>query len=710
MERYNEILAKGKPDYTTLYDHLYYVVMTTEKVAGYLGMNKQIARSGAILHDIGKASPVFQKRLHKRFSLVDNPFRHELASLFFLPLFDKSIHYELIEMVVAHHKSIKQDIRELGILDLEDRFENVFELHINNWDIWSHDALGILKAFDISTRTISKVEAEKAYYEAVDYCEHRQNGYSKWKGLIVAADHFASALIENTEKHIKRLFVVPDLTFYNPYHELYPLSHISTQSNKTHTIVTASTGAGKTDFLLKRCKGRVFYTLPYQASINAMYNRIRNDLKRQNQHVDIRVLHASSRLVIKNRKTEERTLQGHIGSAIKVLTPHQMASIVFGTRGYEAVLLDIKECDVILDEIHTYTHITQAIVLKIVEILHHIGCRIHIGTATMPTVLYSKILDIVGQTNIYQVRLPEEKLNQFDRHIVHKLDNYDQSLEIIEGAVNTNQKVLIVCNKVKTAQERFNDLLEQFSEIPLLLIHSRFKRMHRNHKELTLMNLNQLNQPCIVVSTQVVEVSLDISFDLMITDTAPLDALIQRFGRINRKRNKQTIGIQKPVYVVAPPENRKEALPYKPEILQSSFDVLPDEQILREADLQAMIDTVFPELDTVNVEKNAIFKNGKWRIEELVHFPKSVLLEALDIDSAVCVVVSDRQSYEEYDYETRMEFEIPVSYWSVGSLSLDKSDKGNKPFIVPDMAYSEEIGLDMDKVKPENYNVTDRFL
>lgn len=69
-----------------------------------------------------------------------------------------------------------------------------------------------------------------------------------------------------------------------------------------------------------------------------------------------------------------------------------MDSIVFGTRGFEAMLLDVMDCDVILDEIHTYTDATKAIVLKIVEVLNHFNCKIHIGTATMPCVLYKDIL------------------------------------------------------------------------------------------------------------------------------------------------------------------------------------------------------------------------------------------------------------------------------------------------------------------------------
>jgi CRISPR-associated endonuclease/helicase Cas3 len=93
--------------------------------------------------------------------------------------------------------------------------------------------------------------------------------------LLKAADHFGSAFSYNTEKQLSSLFEKPDLSFYlNEAREsdLFPLSKVDPKDKREHTLVVAPTGAGKTDFLLKRTQGRVFYTLPFQASINAMWN------------------------------------------------------------------------------------------------------------------------------------------------------------------------------------------------------------------------------------------------------------------------------------------------------------------------------------------------------------------------------------------------------------------------------------------------------
>ncbi|NTV46138.1 MAG: CRISPR-associated helicase Cas3' [Chlorobiales bacterium] len=716
------ILAKGKPDYTSLYEHLSHVAIATERIAESLGMDKQVARKGAILHDIGKANPVFQERLKEDYVHTpdEKPYRHEIASLFFLSLFDKGIHPKLIEMIVGHHKSVKHDVRQLGVLDLDERFDDVFQLHIGDWEKWSPDALDILNAFEIQTKPISLSEANDSFLGVLKYCERKELGYSSWKGLLIAGDHFASAMVGDTPDHSKQLFQKPDLGFYDRVNELYPLSETDAKSEKNHTIVTASTGAGKTDFLLRRCKGRVFYVLPFQASINAMFHRLKNELSERNPELDIRLLHASSRLVVKDGRKEEKVLQGHIGSAIKVLTPHQIAAIVFGTRGYESMILDVQGCDVILDEIHTYTNVTRAIVLKIVEVLKSLNCRIHVGTATMPSVLYNQILEIFGNENVYQVRLPDEKVKEFDRHIVHKKGRFDECVSIVRESVEKNQKVLIVCNQVKTAQDRYSQIAERFSGVPLLLIHSRFRRGDRQELEQKLMGkkvgtdgsaikeFNTGEGACIVVATQVVEVSLDISFDVMITDAAPLDALIQRFGRINRKRTKDTIRKYKDVYVIAPPE--KDAKPYELDIVQRSYTALPNDAVLHETDVQKMIDEVFPEIDRVTIEKDAVYKEGRWRIEKLVHYPKSVLLEVLDIDNAICIREQDEAAYENSSYEDRMQLEIPTSFRSVAFLGLRQSEKGNKPFIVPDKAYTKELGLQKEFLKPENYDVSYRMI
>ncbi|MBL3656007.1 CRISPR-associated helicase Cas3' [Fulvivirga sediminis] len=704
-----KLFAKSGPEWTPLGDHLKHVAQAAVVFAQHLGMNERLAYNGGILHDIGKAHPRFQKRLRGQ----DNSglvFRHEIASLLFLSAFPEEDHSALIEMVAAHHKSIINDVRLKGLLDLDDGFDYE-DRHIGKWKEWSPATFDLLNDLGLSCQSFDEITARQNLEKAVIYCEmlSKNKGFSAWRGLLMGADHFASALISETEDHLQRVFKVPNLTYYQRQHPLYPLSFKSTDLPQKHTLVVACTGAGKTDYLFNRTHGRVYYTLPFQASINAMYQRVSNELSHSNAHLDIRVLHASSRIVPNKKGDEENVLQPLFGSAIKILTPHQLAAIAFGMKGYEAIILDLRGCDIILDEIHTYTGVSQAIVLKLVHILKTIGCRIHIGTATMPTVLYQKVKHFLGE-DVLEVKLSESELTLFNRHVVNKLSSMDYGIPVVKEALQRGEKVLIVCNRVEHAQQTYEQLEENYGEVKKLLLHSRFKRGDRNKKEKRLIEeFNAGNEPCIVVATQIVEVSLDISFDLMITECAPIDALVQRFGRVNRKRNKQTIGLYKPIYVVAPPDDEKQAKPYDLDVLKRTYEVLPDGQLLAENSLQQKIDEVFPEIDFLDIETHAVFKvDGTMSIDQLTHRSKSVLFDLLEIDSVTCITESDEDAYFTASYKERMNMEIPVRYWYVSKLR--QCQKGNKPYIIPDLAYSPEEGLYVKKISSSNYDVNLQML
>ncbi len=697
MNKHEDILAKSEQNWhISLYQHLKNVADIASVMAKHLELDPQIALEGALLHDIGKVSPIFQRSLSKSYSPKPGyAFRHEIASLFFISLVEEGHRDAIIEMIVAHHKSIHNDVSELGILDLDQ--ENSFTEHSKDFHDWYPIALDILEALGLKTHPISIKEAEQNYNYAVDYCKGRKAGCSAWRGLLMASDHMASAMEPSVSMPTEELFIKPDLSFYNRQSKLYPLSMIPVDSKKKHTLVTAPTGAGKTDFLLRRCHGRVFYTLPFQASINAMYERFKENLEGTN--AQIHLLHAASNLeVMEDKKVEESIMQHHVGASIKVLTPHQMMSIVFGIKGYEAMVMDLKGCDVILDEIHTYSDITQAIVLRIIEILVSLGCRVHVGTATMPSVLYAKILQLLGGSNaVYEVKLDDQILKSFNRHQIYKLENKDEALEIIIGAIKNNQKVLYVCNQVKRAQEIYKDIGKPYSHVKKMLIHSRYKRSDRARLETELKDtFNTLqDKPCIVVSTQVVEVSLDINFDVMITECAPIDALIQRFGRINRKRSKDTIGHFKPIYVIAPPNDKNEAFPYSQEVLQHTYDVLPNHgDVLEETDIQRMIDTVYPNIKFENIDYTGVaFADGCWRLKTLWHHPKSALLETLDFNSAVCIKKEDKKRYLSANALDRVCLEIPVNYPSIAHRYLEQLDKGMHPFVIPNDGYNKELGL-----------------
>jgi CRISPR-associated endonuclease/helicase Cas3 len=452
-----------------------------------------------------------------------------------------------------------------------------------------------------------------------------------------------------------------------------------------------------------------------------MFERIKKDIENDNNDIDIRVLHSSSKLQEKRGKRELKLIQSEFGSSIKVLTPHQMACIAFGTNGYESVLLDLKDSDIILDEIHTYSNEIQGIVLKIIEMLNFINCRIHIGTATLPTSLYNKIVEILGEDNIYQVKLTNDELKTFNRHIIYKHPSLDEKIiNIIKQSLIDNKKILIVRNRVLHSQETYILIKTLFPDVPVLLLHSRFKRGRRNKLESDLTYVyNKSNKPCIVVSTQVVEVSLDISFDIMITDCAPIDSLIQRFGRINRDRHKSNksiflitkIGrifnkyiykkVYRPIYVLEPPTDEKDALPYNLDILNKTFEVLPNECILDENKIQNLIDLVYPDIKIIDINVASIFEDGRFNtLYKLQHQAKSVLFEQLGIMSTNIILDTDVEKYIKSSSEEKIKLEIPINFYSVERMKLPQlKGETHRPFIISHKLYDDDLGLNMKMIK-----------
>jgi CRISPR-associated endonuclease/helicase Cas3 len=328
-----------------------------------------------------------------------------------------------------------------------------------------------------------------------------------------------------------------------------------------------------------------------------------------------------------------------------------------------------------------------------VKALLRLDCRIHIGTATMPSVLYNELKNILGgKANVYEVKLPDNVLDTFDRHLIDKIDDESDICNILQQAFEQKEKVLVIYNTVNKAQAAYKEFEEQFTHIPKMLIHSRFKRGDRVGRETLLktkFNGDGSKQfgdglkPCLVISTQVVEVSLDISFDRMITQCAPLDGMIQRFGRVNRKRTLDTIGKYRPIHVVKPSGN---VLPYKLNLLKSSFDQLPANfELLKERELQEKIDKIYPSLDIKEIDIHLIFRDGQYTIKELTNNKKGVLVDALEIESATCILACDREKYLAAGWEERLQMEIPVNYRTISKQKskYEQLEIGAYPFVVP---------------------------
>ena len=148
--------------------------------------------------------------------------------------------------------------------------------------------------------------------------------------------------------------------------------------------------------------------------------------------------------------------------------------------------------------------------------------------------------------------------------------------------------------------------------------------------------------------------------------------------------------------MIAPAEN---VLPYKMDIIKASFEQLPDNGgLLHERDLQAKIDKVYPELDMKAIDVHLIYRNGKYNLTELCDHPKAVLVDALEIESATCILEDDRDKYLTAKWEDRLPLEIPINYRSLYKYRkhYNQLEVGSYPYVVPQpFEEYEKIGLQL---------------
>lgn len=161
-------------------------------------------------------------------------------------------------------------------------------------------------------------------------------------------------------------------------------------------------------------------------------------------------------------------------------------------------------------------------------------------------------------------------------------------LEEIQQRLEQGQKVLVVCNTVAMAQLAYQALKAERK----VLLHGTFTERDRYRHEREL----QQEWVDLLVGTQAIEVSLDIDYDCIYTEPAPLDALIQRFGRVNRKREKIICDC-----IVFEERNKADWFIYRNEqVITRTLEKLrqmagEQEGIVREVFWQEAMDYVYPD-------------------------------------------------------------------------------------------------------------------
>ena len=620
-----------------------------------------LLKASIIFHDTGKAHPEFQKLLR---GVRNNWYgqRHELFSLYFvnqtdLPSYEKDL---VLYTILGHHKNLEElfSIADKSYSTDYDPFS--FEItpvlnyleeskKINENDVWEIVSnYGHIKVFDKQIDVIELIKNEVSRNKTSDK-RYWEKIFSI--GAMKQCDHLASA-------GVKQLQTLNDEDFsflfrFVPYHHQQVASHTN-----ENVILSAPTGSGKTETSLlwlhnqikTRGQGRVFYILPYTASINAMYERLNRDINSGISKVGM--IHGKLAQYIENKMSNDDSVQGDkekrqlikdfktMVTPMKITTPFQLLKHAFGLKGFEKGLLEWAGGYFIFDEIHAYDARVFAQIIVLLDFAtKFLGVKVFIMTATLPTYMKNEIEKAVG--NFTSIEANSEIYDAFTRHkIILKDGLLNDSLAEIQQNLNQGDRVLVVCNTVEESQFVYQSLQSDYK----LLLHGSFNADDRFRIESELMD----DSVRLLVGTQAIEVSLDIDFSIIYTEPAPLDALIQRFGRVNRKRKK---GISP--CVVFRERNSKDRFIYSDEdVMHRTLEILEskisNDNIIRENELQKMMDFVYPD----------------WSEESKNEFEQTKLLLTYSLKHELLPLVASSEKEERFYQQFEGKKVLPVSLLS----------------------------------------------
>lgn len=314
---------------------------------------------------------------------------------------------------------------------------------------------------------------------------------------------------------------------------LRPAQEYMKNHTKDNLVIVAPTGSGKTEAALLWLDGeKGFYTLPLKVSSNAIFQRI----KERYHYKDIALLHSDSlqKYLLEEKESEYSNYEKAklFSYPLTICTVDQLFKFVYKSLGTEIFPATLKYSKLIIDEIQSYEPRIIAALIYGLKTIYKLGGKFAIITATFPPVLadfMEKNELIKGVQYQYQNFTTDSTLR---RHMISLRREDFNFNEIIE--MSKNKKVLVLCNTVSKAQKVYQGLIE-CKEDNVFLLHSRYIRKHRNQLEEKIQEFsNDKETVGIWVSTQIVEASLDIDFDILYTEMCTCDSLLQRMGRCNR--------------------------------------------------------------------------------------------------------------------------------------------------------------------------------
>lgn len=296
-------------------------------------------------------------------------------------------------------------------------------------------------------------------------------------------------------------------------------------------------------------------------------------------------------------------------------TVDQALMSVLQTKHFFVRLLGLSNKVVVFDEVHAYDAYMSVLFERLLTWLGQLGTSVVILSATLPNATRERFIKAyVGQVAVPTARYPRltaaslggqpkaiELTPPKSKTLAYVWMARDEQaiVEALRAQLANGGCAAVICNTISRAQRVYRAIKDAKLIDParddesLILFHARFPMAWREGIEYAVLdrfgpNRDKENpnparpRKAIVVATQVIEQSLDLDFDVMITDHAPADLLLQRAGRLHRHQVNDTKRAHPYRLTIAAPEvadglpkfDRADKLVYDEYILLRSWLVL----------------------------------------------------------------------------------------------------------------------------------------